>query len=58
MRQRDEPVLAIDWRASAVRGEEVGRFCKVAGMSIVTAGSPRSAVDTLNRRQPSGLNKL
>ena len=47
------PTLAVDWRASAVRGEEAGRFREVAGISIVAAGSPRSAVDTLNCRQPS-----
>ena len=34
--------LAVGWRASALRGEEVGRFCEVAGVSIVAAGGPRS----------------
>ena len=49
--------LAVGWRTSAVRGEEAGRFCEVAGVSIVAAGSRRSVVDTLNCRQPSGLNR-
>ena len=39
-----------------VRGEEVGHFCEVAGMSIVAAGGLHSAVHTINCRQPSGLN--
>ena len=34
--------LAGGWRASVLRGEEVGRFREVAGMSIVAAGGPRS----------------
>ena len=38
-----------------MRGEEAGRFREVAGVSIVAAGSPCSAVDTFNCRQPSGL---
>ena len=50
--------LAVGWRASAVKGEEAGHFCEVAGMSIVVAGSPHSVVDTFNCRQPSGLNKF
>ena len=52
------PMLAIGWQASAVRGEEVGHFCKVAGMSMVAAGGLCSAVDTINCGQPTGLNKL
>ena len=36
------PMLAVDWRASVLRCEETGRFCKVAGMSIVAADGPRS----------------
>ena len=44
------PTLAIGWRASALRGEEAGRFREVAGVSIFAAG--------FNSRQPSGLNKL
>ena len=28
------PMLAVGWRASAVRGEEGGRFRKVVGVSI------------------------
>ena len=51
------PTLAVDWRASAVRDEEVECFREVAGVSIVAAGG-WSAVDTFNRRQPSRLNKL
>ena len=35
-------MLVGDWRASALRGEEAGHFCEVAGVSIVAAGSPRS----------------
>ena len=34
------PTLAVSWWASALRGEEAGRFCKVAGVSIVDAGGP------------------
>ena len=52
------PMLAIGWQASVVRGEEVGHFCEVAGMSIIAAGGLHSAVDTINCRQPSGLNKF
>ena len=40
-------MLAVSWRASAVRGEEAGRFCEVADVSIAAAGYLRSAVDTL-----------
>ena len=36
------PTLAGGWRASALRGEEAGPFCEVAGVSIVAAGGPRS----------------
>ena len=36
------PTLAGGWRASALQGEEAGRFRKVAGVSIVAAGGPRS----------------
>ena len=35
-------MLAGDWRASALRGKEAGRFRKVAGVSIIAAGGPRS----------------
>ena len=39
--------LAVDWRASALRDEKLGRFRKVAGVFIVAAGSPCTfAVDT------------
>ena len=31
------PKLVIGWRASAVRGEKAGHFCKVAGVSIIAA---------------------
>ena len=31
------PTLAVGWRASALRGEEAGRFREVAGVSIVAA---------------------
>ena len=43
------PTLAVGSWALALRGEEVGRFQEVAGMSIVDAGARRSvfAVDTL-----------
>ena len=50
------PTLAGGWRASALRGEEAGRFREVAGVSIIAAGGPRSR--HFNSRQPSGLNKL
>ena len=40
------PTLAVSCQASVVRGEEVGRFREVAGVSIVAAECPRSAVDT------------
>ena len=46
------PMLAVGWRASAVRGKEAGHFCKAAGMSIIVAGGPHST-----SRQPSGLKK-
>ena len=36
------PTLAVGWRASALRGEEAGRFCEAAGVSIVAVGGPRS----------------
>ena len=32
-------MLVGDWQASALRGEEAGRFHEVAGVSIVAAGS-------------------
>ena len=32
------PTLAVGWRASALRGEEAGRFREVTGVSIVAAG--------------------
>ena len=34
------PTLAGGWQASALRGEEAGRFREVAGVSIVAAGGP------------------
>ena len=34
--------VAVGWRASALRGEEAGRFREVASVSIVAAGGPRS----------------
>ena len=41
MRSREMlPMLVVDWRVSAVRGEEAGHFCEVAGVSIIAAGSP------------------
>ena len=43
------PTLGVDWQASAVRDDEAKCFCKVAGMSIDTAGR-WSAVDTFNHR--------
>ena len=36
------PTLVVGWRASALRREEAGRFRKVAGVSIVAVGGPRS----------------
>ena len=41
------PTLAVGWRASALSGEEAGRFREVAGVSMVAAGGPRFAVDNL-----------
>ena len=35
------PMLAVGW-ASALRGEEAGRFREAAGVSIVAAVGPRS----------------
>ena len=53
------PTLAIGWQLSfSGEGRGSGHFCEVAGMSIVAAGSLRSAADTINCRQLSGLNKL
>ena len=51
--------LVVCWRASVVRDEEVGLFCKVVGVSIVTSGQPRFAVDTIGSwmiRVSSGLS--
>ena len=36
------PMLAVGWRASALRGKEAGRLREVAGVSIVAAGRLRS----------------
>ena len=36
------PTLAVGRRASALRGEEAGRFREVAGVSVAAAGGPRS----------------
>ena len=46
------PTLAVGWQASAVKDEDAGCFRKVAGVSIVVAGSPRSV-----SRQLSGFKK-
>ena len=35
------PKLVIGWRASAVRGEEAGHFCEVAGVPIIAASGPQ-----------------
>ena len=40
-------MLVVDWQVSAVRGEEVGCFRNVAGVSIVAVGGPRFVVETL-----------
>ena len=53
-RWRDAPDVR-GWRTSAVRGEEAGRFRKVAGVSIVVAGSQRFRNKYFNGKQPSGL---
>ena len=58
MRRRDASDASNRLASFSGGGEEVGHFCKIAGMSIVAAGGPCSAVDTINCRQPSGLNKL
>ena len=36
------PTLVVGWQASALRGEEAGRFREVAGVSIIAAGGQRS----------------
>ena len=36
------PTLVVGWRASALRGEEAGRFHEVADVSIIAAGSLHS----------------
>ena len=42
-RQRDAPDARGRLTSlSALRGKEAGRFCEVAGVSIIDAGSPRS----------------
>ena len=48
MRWRDAPD-ASDRLASfsGEKGDEAWHFCQVAGVSIVVAGSPRSATETL-----------
>ena len=40
------PTLVVNWRASALKGEEAGRFREVAGVSTVDAQSV-FVVDTL-----------
>ena len=46
-RRRDVQTLTVGWRASAVRGEEAGRFREVAGVTIdVNFAAGRSAVGT------------
>ena len=40
-------MLVVDWQAPAVRGEEVGCFCNVAGVSIVGVGGQRFVIETL-----------
>ena len=45
------PTLELSWRASAVSGEEAGRFHEVAGVSTVVAGGPRSATNTKSIKQ-------
>ena len=45
-RRRAVPDASCKRRASVVRGEEAGLFREVAGVSIVAAACPRSAVDT------------
>ena len=49
--------LAVGLQASALRGEGAGRFCEVAGVSIIAVGNPRLCRH-FNSRQPSGLNIL
>ena len=41
------PTLTVGLWASVMWGEEAGRFRKVLGVSIVVAGGPCSAIDTL-----------
>ena len=45
--------LTVGWRASALKNEEVGRFCEIAGVSIIDADHRH-----FNGRQLSSLNKL
>ena len=40
--------LVVCWRASVVRDEEVGLFCKIVAVFIVTSGRQRFAVDTID----------
>ena len=44
-------MLVVDWQASVVRDKEARHYYEVAGVSIITAGSP---VDTFNYRKLSG----
>ena len=47
MRRRDASDASNRLASFSGGGEEVGHFCKIAGMSIVAAGGPCSAVDTI-----------
>ena len=44
------PTLAVDCRASVVRGKEAGHFCEVAGVSIVAVGHPQLTLLTVDNR--------
>ena len=45
--ERNTETLTVGWQASALRGEEAGHFCEVAGVSIVAVGGPVFAVHIL-----------
>ena len=51
------PMLVVGWQASALRGEEAGRFREVACVSIIDVGGPRRGRH-FNTRQPSDITNL
>ena len=51
------PTLVVGWRASVLRREEAGRFCKVAGVPLLLRAVCICSKQ-FNNREASGLNKL